>query len=301
MNMSQLETVSPENSGVSIATTVMMTALKLVATFPPLRTKIQAHNLPIVDTTLYIAERLRCYRAAWVSHPQYAEWRQDPELAWMPFDDPAWAMVVVALKHPPGIDKREYSFMICDTSELPNALHWSSTPKVGDFAGVIPISENFYGLPYRYALYSWSVEGKARGYLAREAMKQLLPRKLRKYVNLYRGSQRSAKYEYLRRPTRLLDGDQYLIEFPHGMHIKDWLKENRASLPDWYKARDKAQLWSEWLAVTEPVLWAQINYWIDVVDFYRAVTGQIHPEDVRPLFRRLPKTAIEMPVQLPMF
>ncbi len=303
--MSQSETATPANSGVSTASTVMMTAAKLCLTFPPLRQKIETNSLPFVETALWMYRQIATYRQAWVEHPQYAYWRSLSELAWMPFDNPSWAMVVMALKHPPGIGQHEYSFVVCSVDELTLALQWASSPKVGEFAGVFSISEEFDALPYRFALYSYSAQGKARGYLARMEMKRLLPTKLRKYVSRYRTHKKITKREYLAWPLRVNENKPFIQpgELQHGTHgeIGDWEKANKERLPDWYRQMSKAELWAEWIAASEPVLFAQIDYWIAPTDFYRAVTGDIHPDNVKALFKRLPRTAVEQPAQMEMF
>lgn len=276
----------------------MTTAAKLCLAFPPLRRKIAVNDLPFAETVLWLAQQMTCYRQAWIEHPQYTLWREQPELAWMRFDDPSWAMVVMALKHPPGRYGREYSFVVCSLDDLPAALQWASTPNVGDFAGVLPISAEFTALPYRFALHSFSTQGKAQGYLARQELKCLLPPKLRKYVNRYRTASRGPKWHYLQMPLRCNDGEVFVTYLPEGVPTREWLKSTE--LPEWYRQRTKADLWVEHIAHSDPVFYAQLSYWIAPIDFYRAVTGQIHPDQVRDLFIRLPRH-VDTPGQMSLF
>lgn len=277
---------------------VMQKAMKLCLAFPPLRRKIIDHNLPFSESVIWMAWRIQVYRTAWEQHPQFALWCNDPELSWMRFDDPSWAMVVMALKHPPGRYGREYSFVVCSLDDLPAALQWASTPKVGEFAGILPISAEFTALPYRFALHSFSTQGKAQGYLARQELKRLLPPKLRKYVTRYRTASRGPKWHYLQMPLRCNHGEVFVTYLPEGVTAREWLKST--PLPEWYKQRTKADLWVEHIAHSDPVFYAQLSYWIAPLDFYRAVTGQVHPDQVRDLFIRLPRR-VDVPVQMSLF
>ena len=262
----------------------------LLKRFPPLA------EIPFTpETVAFVAQKIEGYRAAWEQHPLY----EPCAVASTP--------VVLMYHHRPGVERREYSYIVVTLGDLGWSFRWEKHQNIGTFAGVMPIDEEFSVHPYRVTVYSFSYEGRARGFHARMELKRLLPPKLRKEVSKQRRAARGPKVWYLQRPLRVLDGKTYVEVCPDlqgasSDEIAIWMREvGEKNPPDWFKQMTKKQLWADWKAATEPAFYAQMNYWIDLADFYQAVTGQMNPNDIETCFKRLPKTAIDQPEQLLLF
>lgn len=261
------------------------TAMALILSVPPLHKAVGDDwriALPAV------IDKLRHYRNAWEQHPQFEHLRQFPELAWIDFEDETWAEVLVAFRHKPGVDGLEHSFVVGDVREMGAIYAWATRTRIGDFDGIYALPHDFACDPENPVMYPYTHEGRARGYHARMELKRLLPAHLRKYVGKYRRAKKGQKYFYLAEPlpcngyTPHLDG--------RDVKLLQTCGKNLSAQPEWYRARTKADLWVEKLRYTNPVLYAQIDYWIDPKDFYLAATGQMKPTRVEGCFKRLPNS-----------
>lgn len=293
--------------------TFLKFATMLILKLPPLRDAVlgdidnHEDSVERVRSALpFVIERLQHYRQAWVEHPQFEHLRTFDELSWLPYDDETWAEVVLCYQHDPGVEGRTMSYVVASSRDLVSAWHWTEKQRIGTFYGILPITEDFSIDPFAMVnVHSFTYEGRAKGYHCRMELKRLLPNKLRKYVSRYRRHKKMPKVHYLTSPLRLLDGRPYLRP-NDGNGIKngsygetaDWVKANKADLPDWYRQMTKAQLWVEWVAANEPEVYAQLDYWIGLIDFYMAVTGQVNPNDIEGMFKRLHKSVVEQPEQM---
>lgn len=284
-------------------------ALTLLKQFPPLA-DCRRDALAVAQ----VMQWLQKCRAAWVEHPQFEYLRSLPELKWLPFDDETWAEVALVFRHKPGQDNRCHSFIVTDVRELPYAYAWATRTRIGDFIGVYPLPEDLACDPTQMLFYSFTHEGRAKGYHARMELKRLLPPKLRPLVSKHRRASRQPKLIYLTRPlpcngmmpfvvgtTSTVEGEHQIPNLAHGA-IKDWLKTG-VELPEWFTSRTKADLWVEQLYADEPELHAQLAYWMgDPRNFYLAVTSQVEPNEVEKLFVRLPRSAMKgQAVQMQLF
>lgn len=230
------------------------------------------------------------------------------------FDDETWAEVMLVFRHKPGVEGLEHSFVVTDVRELGYAYVWATRTRIGDFVGVYPLPKHMTCDPHQLLLYSNTMEGRGKRYHARMELKRLLPPNLRPLVSKHRRAGRTTKVEYLAKQlpcnnmkpfvldaTSTVDSTHKIQSASTGA-IVDWLKTG-VELPDWYKSRTKMDLWAEDLKARQPNLYAQLAYWMgDARNFYRAVTGQIDPNEVESLFVRLPKTAVKSKqVQMALF
>lgn len=273
-------------------------ALHLLKTFPTLG--IEGESADDVKTALLlVGSRLTAFRRAWVAHDQFEHWQTLPQLSHLPFDDPTWAEVVMVYRHAPGVDGATESYVVCSTHDLNLAYAWATKTRIGDFAGIRPITERFYANPERITLQSNTHDGRAKGYHCRDELKKYLPGKLRKWVNKERRAKRFPKYAYLGEALACNGFKPAIRSSTYGA-MKDAMRA-LPELPEWYRERSKGDLWVEMFRVKEPVVAAQIDYWIPLGDFYKAVTGQMNPNDVRGCFRRIPRKAEQQDFQLEMF
>lgn len=277
-------------------------ALHLIKTFPPM-----AGTPVTTETVLFVSSKIEQYRRAWEEHGQFEHLKQFPELH-LPYDDPIWAGVVMLFKHPPGVDRREYSYVVTTLSNLNFTWKWAKHQNIGEFKAVMPITEDFDIDPYRITVHSFSYEGRARGFHARMELKRLLPPKLRKYVSKMRTAEsKMRKPWYLTTRLNLLDGKAYSETIPgvsamSGDDLAAYLRDIVANNPpEWYKTMTKRDLWLDAHIVSDPEFIANLSYWIDPLDFYTAVTGKMNPNDVEGCFKRLPKTAVIQPEQMVLF
>lgn len=276
-------------------------ALSMALDFPPLRACFEAPG-EILESLPQIAHALETYRCAWVQHPQYAYLKAMPELAWKDWDNPLYAEVMLSFKHAPGVEGREYSYVVTDVRELNLAYAWATRTRIGDFDGLLPIRPNISIDPFNITFHSYTHAGRAKGFHCRDQLKRYLPAKLRKWVNKLRRAKRVPKYRYLEEPLPCNNFTPMLKGGSDGA-IKDSLKAMPAlpALPEWYTSRTKADLWAEKFRISEPVVAAQIDYWIALPDFYRVVSGEVDPNTVRSLFKRIPAKVLDQPVQLTLF
>lgn len=160
--------------------------------------------------------------------------------------------VVAVFRHPPGIEGREESYIIGDVRGVFANIKWGRN-KLGEFVEIIPAWEGcptseFYILVWSFSLKS----GAARAKYARDILKAALPTKLRRLVSLAR------KYNRLRK--------EFMLEY----------KE--------HSAKTKAELFVERILTDEER--AGLANLIDPLDFWRAATGRVPPDQVGGLITR---------------
>lgn len=273
-------------------TPVEQLAWKLLWTWPPLREAVLdveadwlTHQIKVETALPVVVDRLRHYRQAWQAHPQFEHLRALGLM--LPFQQETWAMVALVFRHAPGVGGREYSFVIGALDDLPTAWDWATHTRIGDFVGLSALPDELACDPYRLLLVASTHDGRARGFHARMELKRLLPPKLRKLVSYYRRAKREPKAVYLAAALACNGGVPFLKDDTYGALLEMERANRKAgTLPEWYVCRTKAELWAEQLRAQNATVAAQLAYWIAPEDFYRAVTGQVAPQDVRGLFRR---------------
>lgn len=279
--------------------TTQLLSAKLIRSFPPLSHALSGCNeREIVDALLGVEDRLRCYQKRWLSHPQCQHWQSLPQMKWYDHNDPANAQVIIAYKHKPGVDKREHSFVVCSVGDLTFAYNWSTRTRIGDFAGIYALPHWMNADPHQLTLYSYTHEGRARGFHCREELKRLLPTRLHKWVSKTRSAKKTRKLTYL--ATVLWELWKLPLPVPDMGTLMEM--ERSKQLPEAYYKLSKAQMWVLKMKQLNAEDARDINYFIRLEDFYMGATGQVEPLTVESLFIRTPnRLSSKMHIQLPLF
>lgn len=276
-----------------------MLAVKLAKSFPPLVQSLRGcEGQEWVDALLGVEDRLRYYQKRWQSHPQCLHWQSLPEMKWYDHTKPENAQIIIVYKHKPGVDKREYSFVVCSVGDLSIAYNWSTRTRIGDFAGVYSLPHWMNADPHQLTLYSYTHEGRARGFHCREELKRLLPTRLHRWVSKTRSAQKTRKLTYLATVFWKL----WELPLPVPDMTTLMKMERSKQLPETYYKLSKAEMWVLKMKRENKEDAQDINYFIRLEDFYMAATGQVEPLMVEPLFIRTPnRLSSKQQVQLPLF
>lgn len=263
-------------------------ALHLMVNFPPLRFELTADSLNMV------IQKIRKYRDAWATHPQFEHWQKFKELAFLPFASPVFAFAVMVFTHEPGLDKRTETYLVTSLDDFPDAYRWATkTRTFGKFSRVMPIQNDLHGDPHYPVVFNYCYGGKAIAYHARMELKRLLPTSLHRYIQDARRINRQAKNRFLGTPPEKI---QKFWMPPTDMRELNELQDDRKHHPDWFKTRSKGELWV--MSLPDQVR-GQMRYYMGAeINFWNAATGQVNPNNVESLFIKLPKRAVVIPQQM---
>lgn len=201
--------------------------------------------------------------AAW-----WDAWRVHPDYPASCAHDPADPEVVAVFSHPPGKKGCTESYVIAPLADAtsPNTRRWAQRTWDGRLARIDPISDDIPVSPYYTGFISNGLKGAGQAYQARQRLRELLPPQLRPLISRARSWAARPKWWFLP-PTPEVHPRQ------------------RSTWPVWYTQATKAQLIIEHKLFDDDKQRQQLERYIDAEAFYRAASGQVHPDDVAPLFR----------------
>lgn len=160
--------------------------------------------------------------------------------------------VVAVFRHPPGVARREESYIIGDVRGILANIEWGRK-KLGEFVEIVPSwvgcpSSEFYVLVWSFSLQSKAAQAK----YARDILKAALPRKLRRLVSQAR------RYNRLRK--------DFMLEF-----------EEKSR-------KTKGELFVERILTDEDR--SRLANLMDPLDFWQVATGRVSPDRVGSLVTR---------------
>lgn len=211
----------------------------------------------------------------WQGHPDFE--RINQALPQSPHDP----HVMGAFKHPtPGINGATHSYIITTFNDLlaPMTMRWAKKT-FGEFDYLTAVPYEITDLSdSRQSFLSFDLNGSSKARYGRLRLKQLLPKKLHKLCRLARRWAATPKRAHL---DSNMPG---FFSLSHQEKLK--ISRSKSLQPDWYRNASKAELWVKF--VLEPEDRKELAKWIDPVTFYRAATGEYHPDDIYALIMPRP-------------
>jgi hypothetical protein len=246
-------------------------ALHLATHFPPTREKVERlfaecktpaeRAAVLVDASRWIAERIAVYHETWAGC--FAHVSTQPHNPY----------VVAVYEHPPGRRGERFSYMIGTLQDVtcPHEYQWGLT-KLGAFLCIEPVQPDTPVSWCRTMIMSNSLITKdSWAYEARRVLKEWLPKPLHKLVNKPRKYNHMTKADYAAQKYGPPDPNE---------KGRRWRKEE---FPEYIRQHTKAELFIE--LILTPDEREAISAWIDVMDFYHAANGKVHPDAVEQLIK----------------
>ena len=192
----------------------------------------------------------------------WTEWQKHPDFEGHPYnDEPHNPIIQLAVEHEPGVGGRTRSFIIGSLLGVTAPKQIALARKMGHSFTLEAILPDHPVDPWFVSVLSYSYAGRGRGYWARRYLKELLPKRLHRLITKVRRLNRMAKYKFL--PVR-----------EPGM--PNWSRE---TWPDWYREHTKGEIIM--LRELSDEEHGDLSVYVDPMDFFRIVTGKVHPGDVQ--------------------